>query len=246
MSGFSHSLTLQSVPQLISWSHSKFLPNLGCSETRMYSLNNSVLSSDLRHPKGAGLPPEFLRNHIVLSWGSCTRQIQLVTFLYGNAFGVPNKTDHLSASDPTGLSLVVPRHQWWPRPALLPLTPPTMTSKGNQKRVRVGTRGVLSVHPSCPHLSTSREGEKQELEAHSATECRTGEGRRILGGLSWPVPPAQPGTACALSFHFHCWLLRAIHNAKVNSYAAQFGIHKNTHQSAKEKKKTLKSFEVYF
>ena len=48
--------------------------------------------------------------------------------------------------------------------------------------------------------------------------------------------------ACALNFHFHCWLLSAIHNAKVNSNSEQFGRHENTHQSAKKKKKELSKF----
>lgn len=110
-------------------------------------------------------------------------------------------------------------------------------------RVRAEAGRVLLVPPSGPYLATSRKGKKQEPEASmvdaramAATRRNWGERRRILRGLGWPIPLAQLGTACALSFHFHCWLLSAIHNAKVNSYTAQFGRHKNT--SISQEKKT--------
>lgn len=107
------------------------------------------------------------------------------------------------------------------------------------QRVKVGW-GVLPVPPFGSPSATGREGGRQEPEAGRvgprATEHRNAGGQENSLRLRWLVPWAQPGTACALSFHLHCRLLSAIHNEKVNSYTAQLGIHKNTHQSAKKKK----------
>lgn len=66
-----------------------------------------------------------------------------------------------------------------------PFPLPTHTDQQREPRVaRVGAGGVLPVPPPGPHLATSGEGKTQELEASGAesraTECRTGEGRRIL------------------------------------------------------------------
>lgn len=84
-------------------------------------------------------------------------------------------------------------------------------------------------------------GQQGGCQGHSAQELGGGKENSLRLGLA--RSPSQLGTACALSFHFHCRLLSAIHNAKVNSYTAQFGRHKNIHQSAKGgKKKTSQSF----
>lgn len=112
--------------------------------------------------------------------------------------------------------------------------------------VRARAGGVLPVPPSGPHLATSREGKSRNLRpARRAPEPQT---HRDGGGKENSLRPqladssSSARTGCALNFHFHCWLLSAIHNAKVNSNTVQFGRHKNTHQSAKkeEEEKTLK------
>lgn len=195
MSGFSHFLTLQSVPQLTSWSHSKFLPNLACSETRMYSLNNSVLSPDLRHPKRAILPPEFLRNHIVLSWGSCTRQIQLVTFLYGN-------DSELRVRQSISVPLTRQDCHWWCQDISGGQGLPSFPSPHPQREREKG-KGRDKRGPSCPSfwspLVHQQRRQKAGTWGHSATECRMGEGRRILWGFSWPNGSPSSARDCMCS-----------------------------------------------
>ena len=196
------------------------------------------------------LTSDFLKNHRVLSCGPCTAQTQL-----GPSF-MKSHSDLQIRHSATMLPTIQHCHGCQDvagSQGLPSWGEGTHSAHADQTRelrgVRAGAGGVLPVPLSGPHLATSWEGKSRNLRPARRTPGpqthRDAEGKENSLRPQLTDSSSSARTGCALNFHFHCWLLSAIHNAKVNSNTGQFGRHENTHQSAKkeeEGKKKLSKF----